>query len=34
MDLRFQKCTSVRMEIFRVKEENEGRERKNGQTAV
>ncbi len=34
MDLRFQKRTSVRMEIFREKEENEGRESKNGQTAV
>ncbi len=33
-DLRFQQRTSVRMEIFREKEENEERERKNGQTAV
>lgn len=33
-DLRFQERTSVRMEIFGEKEENEGRERKNGHTAV
>lgn len=34
MNLSFQKRTSARMEIFREKEENGGRERKNGQTAV
>ena len=34
MDLRFQERTSVRTEIFGEKEENEGRGRKNGHTAV